>query len=90
MESVDANINKLIEALKANGTIRFDMDFCRAIDIKKGNLWNIRNGNAHFTVEHIHKICEEYGANPNWIFGLSNEMFINWIPIWKEPEPLIK
>jgi transcriptional regulator with XRE-family HTH domain len=90
LDAIDVNINKLIEALKAKGTIRFDTDFCEEIGIRKGNLWNIRNGNAHFTVDHIHRICEAYGANPAYIFGFSDDMFIRLIPIWKETAALIK
>lgn len=75
METTDHKILQLLEALKAAGTIRFDVDFCNDIGIKKGNLWNVKNGHTHFTVEHINTICRKYRANPNWIFGLSDKMF---------------
>lgn len=77
MYQSDIKIFELIELLKSLGTIRFDIDFCREINIPKQSLVRIKKGLAHFTAEHIRKICEVYKVNANWIFGLENNTFRN-------------
>lgn len=75
MYQSDTKIFELIEILKSLGIIRFDTDFCRDIEIPKQSLARIKNEFAHFTAEHIRKICEVYKVNANWIFGIENNIF---------------
>lgn len=75
VNSIDIRIINLIGILKANGTIRFDVEFCRAIDLRKQNLYNIRCGKNRFTTEHIYAIVNEYNVNANWIFGVTDVVF---------------
>ena len=70
----------MIDVLKANGTIRFDTQFCEAVGITKGNLWNVRNGKAHFTVKHIDAICRAYKVRTAFIFGLTDKVFTETAP----------
>lgn len=75
INTIDTRIIKLIGILKANGTIRFDIEFCRAIELRKQNLYNIRCGKNRFTPEHIRAIVREYNVNANWIFGVTDDVF---------------
>lgn len=64
-----------MERLKESALIRFEIDFCRIAEIKKQNLVRIKNGEAHFTPEHIRNVCEKLNINANWIFGVESQMF---------------
>lgn len=75
MQNTDTNILQLIERLKVLGIIRFNKEFCDAIDLQKQNLISIQNGTAHFTVKHIDLICKRYNVNVSWIFGTDPQMF---------------
>lgn len=72
---IDAQILKLIGILKSNGTIRFDKEFCDTADILHSNLIKVRKGGSRFTVHHIENIIKEYNVNPNWIFGIEDNVF---------------
>lgn len=65
----------LIEILKELNVIKYEKEFCDAIGLAKGNLWNIRNGRNHFTPNHIRLACKEYEVNANWILGLNHKIF---------------
>ena len=77
MKPVDKNILNLIDILKQLEIIRFDVQFCESIDLRKQNLYNIRQGKNCFTPEHIYKIVKEYNVNANWIFGTDDDIFLN-------------
>lgn len=77
MCTADKNMLELIKVLKTNHEIKFDMDFCRAIGLRKQNLVNIRKGNAHFTTDHIEMAIKVFGADANWIFGVSDSVFLS-------------
>lgn len=66
----------LMYILLGNGTIRFKTDFCRDIGLLKQNLKNIEDGKNHFTPEHIEKAVKKYKVNANWIFGVSDKIFL--------------
>ncbi|WP_188221919.1 hypothetical protein [Aestuariibaculum marinum] len=67
----------LIEILKTSNIIRFEKEFCEAIDLRKQNLTNIKNGYNHFTPEHIERAIKKYKINANWIFGISDKIFLS-------------
>lgn len=77
MQKIDLKILELIEILKANSTIQFEKEFCDEIELLRQNLYRIRKGLAHFTPEHIQNICRVYNVDANWIFGLSQNIFMN-------------
>lgn len=77
MTTTDRQILTLIEILKQKGIIRFNTEFCEAIGLLKQNLQNIKNGKNHFTPEHIERIVKKYKVNANWIFGVSDRIFMN-------------
>ncbi|WP_234110201.1 hypothetical protein [Chryseobacterium sp. R2A-55] len=73
---------ELKEILKAKGVIRFDKDFCDIVGILRQNLYQIQNPEKvkriqHFTPQHIENAGKYFGADMNFIFGLSPEPFIS-------------
>lgn len=72
---IDSQILKLIEILKSSGTIRFDKEFCDTADILHSNLIKVRKGGSRFRVHHIENIIKEYNVNPNWLFGIEENVF---------------
>ncbi|UAB85722.1 hypothetical protein INR75_06830 [Zunongwangia sp. SCSIO 43204] len=71
----DKKMIELIDILKASGKIRFQSEFCRAVDILPQVLNNVKNSTNHFTPVHIENACKKYNINANWIFGLTDEIF---------------
>mgnify|MGYP000336039889 CR=1 FL=1 len=65
---------ELIEILKTKKVIRYNKDFCEAINLLPQNLIRIKNGEAHFAPEHIRAACKEFGVNANWIFGVEDKV----------------
>lgn len=78
MNTPDHQILLLIEILKELGVIKYGTEFCEAIGLRKQNLTKIKNGDNHFTPEHIEKIVKKYKVNANWIFGVGDE-------VWNDP-----
>lgn len=72
----DKRMLELIDILKQRGNIRFTADFCRAIDIERQSITNIRNGKQSFQTHHILKAVQVYGISADWIYGISNKVFI--------------
>lgn len=66
---------ELFEILKREGIINFQVEFCKAIDIKPTTFNNILNKTSrpmHFTPEHIQNACKTWGIDANWFFGFSD------------------
>lgn len=73
----DEKMLMLIDILKSNGTIKTDYEFCEAIEFNHTNLPKIKNQTKHFTADHIRKACLKYKGNANWVFGLSDNIFLD-------------
>lgn len=73
--NIDKKIIDLIAILKVKGHIKYDVDFCEAVNILKQNLSKVRRSESSFTVEHIENIVKHYDVNPNWIFGCEDNVF---------------
>lgn len=76
LSTTDSRMLELVDLLKAKGVIRFTNDFCKAIDIDRQTITNIRNGRQRFTVANIEKAVKEYSVNPGWLFGVSDTVFL--------------
>lgn len=72
----DTKMLLLIDILKSNGSIKRDYEFCDAIGLNRSNLPKLKNGVKHFTPEHIEKAIINYKINANWIFGISEVIFL--------------
>lgn len=75
MKEVDQKVFLFMAALIQLGFIEFEKDFCEAIDLKKQNLNNIKNGVAHFTVKHLYLITSKFNGNLNFFYSIEENMF---------------
>lgn len=75
MHTSDKKIIELIEILKSLNIIRFKREFYSSIGFLEQNYVKILQGKAHFTTEHLEKVCKVYNINANWIFGTSENVF---------------
>ena len=73
--NIDAQMLKFIEVLKANGILKFDIEYCNTIGIHKQNFSKIKSGERSFTIDMISKTIQAYELNPCWLFGLESEPF---------------
>ncbi|WP_445454063.1 hypothetical protein [Flavobacterium sp. 25HG05S-40] len=76
MDEVDQRVLEFMEMLKSVRAIEFDSDFCAAIGMLKQNLGKVKRKESHFRIEHIHMIRKVYNGNPNWFFGVENNMIL--------------
>lgn len=77
MKTPDRQMLLLIDILKTLGIIKFNTEFCEAVNLRKQNLVKIRKGTNYFTPDHILLAIEEYKVNANWIFGVSDKIFLH-------------
>ena len=75
MNKSDIKIIELIEILKSLGMVKDLSDFCDGMYLVRQNVYRIKNGLAHFTVQHVDEICKKYNVNANWIFGTQENIF---------------
>lgn len=82
MYTSDKKILELTEFLKTTNVVNSDKEFCEIIEIDPGNFAKIKksenypNQSYHFTPLHIENVCKKLNLNANWIFGLSEEMYL--------------
>ncbi len=65
------------DILKQTGRIKLYNEFDDKLGIVRSYLSKIRTGkyDKHFTVEHINIAVNHFGANANYLFGVSDEPF---------------
>lgn len=68
-------IFNVINALKANGKIRFYADVYHVLEMDKGNFNAVKNRNYDFTVKQLLKFINSYKVNANYVFKNSPNMF---------------
>lgn len=76
---VDKNILSFMEFVISNkimGTTS-QQEFCNNAGMLPSAITDIRSGKRGFTTKQIYKLSHHYGANVNYFFGLSNQMFFN-------------
>lgn len=75
MKNITDRIFNIIEALKANGTIRFYADVYHVLEMHRGNFNAIKNRKCSFTVSDIYTLINHYNINANYIFRNEDKMF---------------
>ncbi|PUB34658.1 hypothetical protein C8J95_102324 [Elizabethkingia sp. YR214] len=77
MSITDKRMLDFRDILKQTRRIRFYTEFDEKLGILKSNLSKIRSGKEsfHFTVHHIKIAVNDFGANANYLFGVSDEVF---------------
>lgn len=51
--------------------------FCDLIDYPSTNYSNLKKGKVNLTPTHLERCAIQFGLNMNWIFGLSDKMYLN-------------
>ena len=82
MYTSDEQILKLPSILISKGIIETTGQFYEETGIQKALFSNVKNQHKydrsfHFTPEQIEKVCLLYGIDFNWVFGASEDVFIN-------------
>tara|TARA_R110000868_G_scaffold83378_2_gene235398 strand:+ start:304 stop:588 length:285 start_codon:yes stop_codon:yes gene_type:complete len=75
MKNITDKIFEVIEALKANGTIRFYADVYHILEMDKGNFNAVKNRNYDFTVKQLFVFIHYYNVNANFVFRNDARMF---------------
>ena len=75
MKNITDKIFEVIEALKANGTIRFYADVYHILEMDKGNFNAVKNRNYDFTVKQLFVFIHYYNVNANFVFKNSPKMW---------------
>lgn len=81
MYTSDLQILKLPEILIRDGKISGSAQFFEESGIDKQRFSHVKNqkddGRAyHFTPCHIETVAKKYGINTNWIFGISDQLYL--------------
>ncbi|MCT3693443.1 hypothetical protein HZQ92_17895 [Elizabethkingia anophelis] len=65
------------DILKQTGRIKLYNEFDDKLGIVRSTMSKIRTGgyDVHFTVEHIDIAVKSFGANANYLFGVSDKPF---------------
>lgn len=52
-------------------------EYCQSVGIIQNHISNIRKGSQSFNHEQIRNTCLTYKVNANYIYALSNQMFLS-------------
>lgn len=75
MYNSDQRILHLITVLIFQKDVSTIREFCAKIDIKESTITKIKRDKAHFTAQHIERICHVFKVNANWIFDIDTKVF---------------
>lgn len=75
MYSSDIRILRIIDVLVFYKKVKDPSEFCDKIEMHRQTLTKIKKDMAHFTPEHIERMCKIYGINSNCIFGIEKKVF---------------
>lgn len=75
--TIDQRVLSFRETLKQTKRIKLYNEFDDKLGILRSTISKIRTGgyDVHFTVEHIEITVNEFGANANYLFGVSDKPF---------------
>lgn len=73
---ISAQFIKVVDQLKRDGHFEFEEDFCESYGYTKKMLNHVRKGRQDVSLELLYDTVLEWRVNPNFIFGLSDNMFI--------------
>jgi|GEM_PF-2972671 len=76
IDALDKRMFELFELLKSMGVLKYKRDFANACGLPEQNLYNIKMGRNHFTINHVANVCLFYSINANWIIGTEENLFI--------------
>lgn len=75
--TIDQRILTFRDILRQTGRIKLYNEFDDKLGIVRSTISKIRTGgyDVHFTVDHIDIAVKSFGANANYLFGVSDEPF---------------
>jgi phage repressor protein C with HTH and peptisase S24 domain len=73
---VNQRFRKVFSELDKTNKIKGKSDIAKKLDTYNHVINNILNGNRNITVEQMGKLFENYGVSANYMFGISDEMFV--------------
>ena len=59
----------------STGKIKTKGEFLQSIGMNETGVYQVKNGQASFTLDHFFTAGKKYGINMNWFFGIDNNMF---------------
>lgn len=75
MYNTDKHILRLIDLLLFEKKVSSLNEFHSEVGLIRQTYNKIKNGTAHFTVNHIENICKKFNVNANWIYGLQPNVY---------------
>lgn len=76
LKNIYKNSLRLFEYAVDNNYAKNQRDLCIKIGLQPTNLADIRNEKRTFTHEQLFHLAKLTGANINWVYGLSEDMFL--------------
>jgi plasmid maintenance system antidote protein VapI len=73
---VNQQFKKVYEELEKTNRIKGKSDIAKNLDTYNHVINSILKGDRNITVDQIVKLCNLYGINSNFLFGLSDDMYL--------------
>lgn len=73
---VNQQFKKVYEELEKTNRIKGKSDIAKNLDTYNHVINSILKGDRNITVDQISKLCNLYGINSNFLFGLGDEMYL--------------
>lgn len=73
---VNQRFRKVFEELEKNNRIKGKSDIAKKLGTYNHVINSIIKGERNITVEQLSKLFDHYGINANYLFGLSDEMYL--------------
>jgi len=75
MNNISKNMLNAIDQVILDKKARFKNDVYLAINTTRQRINDIKFNGTNFTIENIDLFCKTYDVQPNYIFGLTNEIY---------------
>ncbi|MCB0663036.1 MAG: S24 family peptidase [Saprospiraceae bacterium] len=73
---VNQQFKKVYEELEKSNRIKGKSDIAKNLDTYNHVINSILKGDRNITVDQISKLCNLYGVSSNYLFGLSDDMYL--------------
>lgn len=73
---INQRFNEVFDELEKYNMIKGKSDIAKKLGTYNHVINSILKGQRNITVDQLHKLFENYGVNANYLFGISNEMFL--------------
>lgn len=73
---INQNFGKVFKELSSRNAIKGKSDIAKKLDTYNHIINNILKGDRNITIDQILKLSNHYEINPNYLFGKSDQMFL--------------